>query len=177
MKTIASANYWQKKQWDMVQLMREVEEERSRLTPEEKAERDRFVRESHARYMEKAERVLAERRKVPSPARRWLFERKAKQSIAVARYFEMNMKAECNDDIGIISFLADEILSDMIWSGDHVNRRRMLNLLKRASSIAVDIAEEGDLRTLRISLYYSLSRVITKKKGVKVSSPADSCPE
>lgn len=165
MKETVKRNYYQKKNWDFVDLQRQVRDQEMRMTPEEKAANERETKaqwdQIYAKYVE----MEAHTRIVRNPFAALLFRWATKTATVVAKHFEMNVVVEESDRSGQICFMTDQVLSERIWH-DQKYRKQLLRLMRRADSLWIDTKEEHGQVLVQICLTYKTAiRINTKNTG------------
>lgn len=163
MKLIASRNYYQKKNWDRVEIEREVRDEMLRMTPEEKAADDLEAKAQWARIYDKYMEMAANTLEVRNPLTTLFFRWASKAALVVAENFEMNVNVEEGSDTGFIRFKSDQVLSERIWN-DQKYRNQLLRMMRWADGVWIDMVEEYDEPLIQISLSYKTTMSIKKKK-------------
>ena len=102
MKVIASENYYQKKVWEENRIELEMRRESARLSPEEEEaqynERRKCLERAFERYEKEQEKTIIK----PDPWRQWKFDKAVKLVCAAAKHFELNVRIEASDALGVI---------------------------------------------------------------------------
>ena len=102
MKVIASENYYQKKVWEENRIELEMMRESARLSPEEEEarykERHKCLERAFERYEKEQEKTVTK----PDPWRQWKFDKAVKLVCAAAKHFELNVRIEASDALGVI---------------------------------------------------------------------------
>lgn len=155
MKLIASRNYYQKKNWDRVEIEREVKDEMLRMTPEEKVADDLEAKAQWARIYEKYEEMAANTLVVRNPLTTLFFRWASKAALVVAENFELNVTVEEGSDTGFIRFKSDQVLSERIWK-DQKYRNQLLRMMRWADGVWIDTKEEHGQILVQIALSYKL---------------------
>jgi len=162
MKLIASRNYYQKKNWERVEIDREVRNEKLRMTPEEKAADVLEAKAQLARIYAKYEEMAANTLTVRNPLTTLFFRWASKMALEVAENFELNVTVEEGSDTGFIRFKSDQLLSERIWK-DQKYRKQLLRMMRWADGVWIDTVEEYDEPLIQISLSYKTTINIKKK--------------
>jgi hypothetical protein len=163
MKLIASRNYYQKKNWERVEIDRAVKNETLRMTPEEKAANDLEAKAQWERIYAKYEEMSANTIVVRNPLTTLFFRWASKAALGVAENFELNVTVEEGSDTGFIRFKSDQVLSERIWN-DQKYRNQLLRMMRWADGVWIDTVEEYDEPLIQISLSYKTTMSIKKKK-------------
>lgn len=163
MKLIASRNYYQKKNWELVEVEREVRNDKLRMTPEEIAADDLETKAQWARIYEKYEEMAANTLVVRNPLTTLFFRWASKAALVVAENFELNVTVEEGSDTGFIRFKSDQVLSERIWK-DQKYRNQLLRMMRWADGVWIDMVQEYDEHLIQISLSYKTTLSIKKKK-------------
>ena len=156
MTLIASENHYQKKLWEMSSIEAEVNAEFARMSPEELAaeevEHRKGLEKVHRDFEKKAERMVI----IPSPWHRWKFKHATKAALAVAEYFQLNVRVEEDEWHGVITLIGDDIMTDAkIWH-DNKEKRQLLRILHLADDVCITTKSEYGLHLISIYLSYSL---------------------
>lgn len=163
MKLIASRNYYQKKNWERVEVEREVRNDKLRMTPEEIAADDLKAKAQWAQIYEKYEEMAANTIVVRNPLTTLFFRWASKAALIVAENFELNVTVEEGSDTGFIRFKSDQVLSERIWK-DQKYRNQLLRMMRWADGVWIDTVQEYDEQLIQISLSYKTTMSIKIKK-------------
>ena len=163
MKLIASRNYYQKKNWERVEVEREVRNEKLRMTPEELAADDLEAKAQWERIYAEVKKTAAKTLVMRNPLTTLFFRWASKAALVVAENFEMNVTVEEGSDTGFIRFKSDQVLSERIWK-DQKYRNQLLRMMRWADGIWIDTIEEYDEHLIQISLSYKTTMSIRIKK-------------
>lgn len=162
MKIIAKRFYYQQKNWEFNDIKRQVHEEESRMSPEEKEESVR----NHQLQLEHLHTALQEReaatKYLPAPILFGIFRRSIAAALSVAEHFDMNIVVESDDHRGIIRFVTDQIISERMWK-DQKYRKQLLRLMKWSDGLWIDPITEDDQHLIQLSLTYRIVRATVKK--------------
>lgn len=156
MREVAKRFYFQKKNWETVEILREVRDDDLRMSAEEKAAHERQALQQLEEIQVKCAEYAANRRYIKVPWLTLLFKWATKASLSVAEQFEMNVIVEENDHTGIIRFTTDQIISERIWH-DQQYRNRLLWLMRWADGVWIDNKEENSQTLVQIALSYKLA--------------------
>ena len=162
MKLIASRNYYQKKNWERVEIDREVRNEKLRMTPEEISADELEAKAQFARIYAKYEEMAANTLVVRNPLTTLFFRWASKAALAVAENFELNVTVEEGSDTGFIRFKSDQVLSERIWK-DQKYRNQLLRMMRWADGVWIDTVEEYEDKLVQISLSYKLTISVMNK--------------
>ena len=160
---IASRNYYQKKNWERVEVEREVRNDKLRMTPEEIAADDLKAKAQWAQIYEKYEEMAANTIVVRNPLTTLFFRWASKAALIVAENFELNVTVEEGSDTGFIRFKSDQVLSERIWK-DQKYRNQLLRMMRWADGVWIDTVQEYDEQLIQISLSYKTTMSIKIKK-------------
>ncbi len=163
MKLIASRNYYQKKNWERVEVEREVRNEKLRMTPEELAADDFEAKAQWERIYAEVKKTAAKTLVMRNPLTTLFFHWASKAALVVAENFEMNVTVEEGSDTGFIRFKSDQVLSERIWK-DQKYRNQLLRMMRWADGIWIDTIEEYNEHLIQISLSYKTTMSIRIKK-------------
>lgn len=163
MKLIASRNYYQKKNWERVEIDREVRNEKLRMTPEEISADELEAKAQFARIYAKYEEMAANTLVVRNPLTTLFFRWASKAALAVAENFELNVTVEEGSDTGFIRFKSDQVLSERIWK-DQKYRNQLLRMMRWADGVWIDTIQEYEEQLIQISLSYKTTMSIKIKK-------------
>ena len=153
MREVAKRFYFQKKNWESVEILREVRDDDLRMSPEEKAAHERQALQQLEEIQVKCAELATNRRYIKAPWLTLLFRWATKASLLVAEQFEMNVIVEEDDHTGIIRFTTDQIISERIWR-DQRYRNRLLWLMRWADGVWIDNKEENGQTLVQIALSY-----------------------
>lgn len=162
MKLIASRNYYQKKNWERVEIDCEVRNEKLRMTPEEISADELEAKAQFARIYAKYEKMAANTLVVRNPLTTLFFRWASKAALAVAENFELNVTVEEGSDTGFIRFKSDQVLSERIWK-DQKYRNQLLRMMRWADGVWIDTVEEYEDKLVQISLSYKLTISVMNK--------------
>ena len=162
MKLIASRNYYQKKNWERVEVEREVRNEKLRMTPEEIAADALKAKAQWARIYAEYEKTAAKTLVVRNPLTTLFFRWATKAALVVAENFELNVTVEEGSDTAFIRFISDQVLSERIWK-DQKYRNQLLRMMRWADGVWIDTIEEYDEHLIQISLSYQMSFRVNRR--------------
>lgn len=163
MKQIVSKYFYQKKNWESVETLREIQEENARMTPEEKAADEREAKAQWERIYAKYEEIEANTRYVRNPLATWIFHWATNAAVLVAEHFEMNVIIESSDDTGHIRFTTDQVISEKMWM-DQKYRNRLLRMMRWADGVWIDTKKENEQVLVQLCLTYKFAIRINLKK-------------
>lgn len=163
MKMITSRNYYQKKNWERVEIDREVKNETLRMTPEEKTAEELAAKAQWEQIYAKYKEMEAHTRVVRNPLATLIFRWASKTALVVAEHFELNVTVEEGRDTGSIRFKSDQVLSERIWK-DQKYRNQLLRMMRWADGVWIDTVEEYDEHLIQIILSYKTTMNIKIKK-------------
>ena len=163
MKLIASENYYQKRVWSESSVELEMKREAARRSQEE----EEALLNNHHQCLERAfERYEQKQKKTvikPDPWRRWKFGKAAKLALAAAKHFEMNVRIEASDTLGVIRMQSDQIMTDAsVWC-DNKQKRQLLWPMHLAENVIIDTTDEYGVKLINITLMYKLAREWPRK--------------
>lgn len=158
MKVIASENYYQKKVWEENRIELEMRRESARLSPEEEEaqykERHKSLERAFERYEKEQEKTIIK----PDPWRQWKFDRAAKLTLAAAKHFELNVRVEASDSLGMIKMRGAQIMTDAsVWHNSK-QKRWLLWSMHLAENMFIDSVDEYGEKLVDITLIYKLVR-------------------
>lgn len=157
MKLIAQENHYQQKKWEFAQMNQEIRLDELNKTEEKKAADElRKLKD-----LEKIRKAFDERdrnfRYEPTCIGNMKFKWATRMALSVAENFQLNVTVERNDHCGIIQFLGDSILSEVIWKdGNYL--RQLLILLRWADGVCIGTKDDYGDTIIYIYLTYKLAR-------------------
>ena len=157
MKQLASKTYYQQKQAALIASQQESEEEFARLSPIDKQAKEQRLQALLADSKKKWQAAVYRK----SIFSRWKFRRAIRLALSVAAHYEMDVTAEADALMGVITLVTDQFLSDTDWR-DGQYRRGLLRLLRGANGVSIAGAED---ETVQIILDYPLARAASRKRS------------
>lgn len=163
MNLIANVNYYQRKVWEQNLIELETKRKTVRMTPAELEDEEKRMNRCLERAFQKYEEHQSTTVYRSAFWRRWGFKRATEMALAVAKYFEFNVRIEADDIKGQIKMRGNPILLDASSWNDGKQKRQLLWLLRQAESIWIGVAEENGVKLIDIDLTYKLVRECRKR--------------